>query len=542
MSLSYIIDTKERFAFWLAVLGSSYVVCKTLISYFALPSTADTLRGPKSQSWLIGNSEDYRLPYPNERFQRWVQEYGTTFPVYGFFGVRELVVGDTNAMSIILNQTADFPKPASLINTTKHLVGDGVLAAQGYEHKRQRKVLNPAFSMTVMRDISPMLMRVAHELKDSWKKELSCSPPNSGVREIDVLRGFCKAALDMIGLAGFGSEFNSLHDSTNELASAFKELSISISLLKGLGLLTAFFPILQYLPIGSNVANQRNRYIMDRVGLQMITDKKVEVQTLGIDAEALGKDLLSVMLRSNLQENSADRLDDETLRAQIATFLLAGHETTANALTWGLHALAKLPSVQSKLRDEVLAFPDDSPSMDDLNAMPYLNNVVKEILRMMPPVSTLRRIAREDSVLPLARPIVDKNGKTINEIFLRRGESLMVHIFASNTSPDLWGPDAFEFRPERFDKLPEAVSGIPSLFGNLLTFSAGPKGCIGWRMAVIEMQALLFTLIRTFEFSIDPGLEITSRFSFAIKPQIKGQEGNGPQLPLRVSLHPNTSL
>ncbi|KAG9030882.1 hypothetical protein FRB95_003445 [Tulasnella sp. JGI-2019a] len=535
MSLSYIIDTKERFAFWLAVLGSSYVVCKTLISYFALPSTADTLRGPKSQSWLIGNSEDYRLPYPNERFQRWVQEYGTTFPVYGFFGVRELVVGDTNAMSIILNQTADFPKvtgdvtywhlhahhlrsndighvfpsfiqPASLINTTKHLVGDGVLAAQGYEHKRQRKVLNPAFSMTVMRDISPMLMRVAHELKDSWKKELSCSPPNSGVREIDVLRGFCKAALDMIGLAALMK--------ANDRSQ----------------------------PIGSNVANQRNRYIMDRVGLQMITDKKVEVQTLGIDAEALGKDLLSVMLRSNLQENSADRLDDETLRAQIATFLLAGHETTANALTWGLHALAKLPSVQSKLRDEVLAFPDDSPSMDDLNAMPYLNNVVKEILRMMPPVSTLRRIAREDSVLPLARPIVDKNGKTINEIFLRRGESLMVHIFASNTSPDLWGPDAFEFRPERFDKLPEAVSGIPSLFGNLLTFSAGPKGCIGWRMAVIEMQALLFTLIRTFEFGIDPGLEITSRFSFAIKPQIKGQEGNGPQLPLRVSLHPNTSL
>ncbi|KAG9029777.1 hypothetical protein FRB95_004929 [Tulasnella sp. JGI-2019a] len=338
-------------------------------------------------------------------------------------------------------------------------------------------------------------MQVAFTLRDEWKKELVKRTSDSHFTEIDVVQWLSKAALDMIGLAGFGYKFNSLQDSFNELACAFNHVSRQISLIKGMGMLNCFFPALRHLPIGSNVANNHNKATMRRVGRQMVTEKKMEAQKIGQGGSDLGKDLLSLMVGANLMQNAADRLDDETLLAEISTFLLAGHETTATALTWGLLALAKNPAIQSKLRDEILAFPDDSPSMEELNAMPFLNNVVKEILRLRPPVSNVRRTASSDTVIPLAEPIMDKYGKQVNEIFVRRGDNLMIHIYASDTRTDIWGSDALEFRPDRFGKLPEAVSDIPSVFSNLSTFISGPKQCIVWRMAVLEYISIQAPLI-----------------------------------------------
>ncbi|KAG8985388.1 hypothetical protein FRB93_005848 [Tulasnella sp. JGI-2019a] len=532
------LDRKESTALWVTIFGSCYVAYKAWHIYQATPRTADSLRGPKPPSWLFGNTQDTRLPYCNRRFEHWMREYGNAFPVHGFFGGRDLLITDTAAIAFILNQPSEFPKTRAIINIARNLVGDGLLSVEGFEHKRQRKVLNPAFSTMAMRDISPMLMHIAHELRDEWKKELLKSKSDdSSFTEIEALGWFSKTALDMIGLAGFGYKFNCIHDSSNELAAAFNNLSKNLSALKGMAMLNSFFPVLRHLPIGSNVANNHNKAIMRRVGLQMVTEKKAEAQKIGQDGSDMGKDLLSLMVGANMTENAAERLDDETLLAEISTFLLAGHETTANALTWGLHELAMAPLVQAKLREEILAFHDDSPSMDELNAMPFLNNVVKEILRLRPSVSNVRRTASSDIVVPLAEPILDKHGKQVNKIFVRHGDNLMVHIFASNTRPDLWGPDASDFRPDRFDDLPEVVSDIPSVFSNLSTFISGPKHCIGWRMAVLEMKVLLFTMIRTFQIDIDPELEITSRFAFGIKPQVKGQEDKGPQMPLRVSLY-----
>ncbi|KAG8996465.1 hypothetical protein FRB94_008261 [Tulasnella sp. JGI-2019a] len=537
MSWLYSINQNESTAFWLAVFGFGYVAYKIWDTYLTRSSTINTLRGPESASWLYGNNQDTYLPYRNQKFERWMQEYGTVFPIHGSFGGRDLLIVDTTAMSFIFNRPLDFPKSRNIQNLVKNLFGAGLLVVEGFEHKRQRKVLNPVFSAMAMKDISPMLMRVAHELRDEWKKVLLGSTSASGFTEIDVLSWFGRATLDMIGLAGFGYKFNSLQDSTNELATAFNELSQSMSVIKIMGMLTTYVPLLRHLPIGSNTVNIRNFAIMRRTGSQMVTEKKVEAEKIGGEGAELGKDLLSVIVRANMQENPADRLDDDTLLAEISTFLIAGHETTSNAISWGLYALAKNPAVQAKLRDEVLAFPDDSPSMEDLNTMPYLGNVVKEILRLTSPVTNTRRLARSDTVIPLSQPIVDKHGKQVNEIFVRRGDTVMVHNHASNTRANIWGPDALEFRPERFDALPKAVSDIPSIFSGLTTFISGPRQCIGWRMAVLEMKVFLFTLIRTFELGIDPKLEITSGFALAVKPQVHGREDEGFQLPLRVSLH-----
>ncbi|KAG8874912.1 hypothetical protein FRB97_005544 [Tulasnella sp. 331] len=381
-------------------------------------------------------------------------------------------------MAFILNQPRDFPKQRIMMNVLRNLTGEGLVVAEGPEHKRQRKIINPAFGVTAMRGVTPMIIEVAHEPRDAWKKKLFEPVSDSGWQDIDVLPWLSNTALDMVGVAG------------------------------------------------SNVANNRSRAVMERIGSQMVMEKKSEAGQLGESSPVRGKDLLGILVRANLQEKAAERLDDKTL-------LAAGHETTAVVMAWALEAIAKTPSVQSKLRDEALTYANDSPSMEGLNSLPYLNNVVKEILRLKPPFTGLRRTAQSDMIVPLAQPIIDKNEKEVQEIFLRSGDSILMHLYAINTRFDLWGSDALLFRPERFDKIPDAVSEIPSMFGNVTSFGVGPKACVGWRMAVLEIKALLFTLIREFQLDVDPRMTITS--SVVPRPQVQGQEDKGPQLPLRVA-------
>lgn len=95
---------------------------------------------------------------------------------------------------------------------------------------------------------------------------------------------------------------------------------------------------------------------------------------------------------------------------------MAGNETTSTATTWCLYALSRDLAVQSKLRDELLSLGTDSPTMDELNALPYLDGVVRETLRVHSPVSATVRIATKDDVLPLGTPIKDKKGRLLNEI------------------------------------------------------------------------------------------------------------------------------
>ena len=96
--------------------------------------------------------------------------------------------------------------------------------------------------------------------------------------------------------------------------------------------------------------------------------------------------------------------------------MVVGHETTSTATTWALFALTQSPKVQDKLRKELLAVGTDNPTMDELNALPYLDAVVRESLRVHPPLASILRVATEDDILPLGEPVKDKNGNILDAI------------------------------------------------------------------------------------------------------------------------------
>ena len=132
--------------------------------------------------------------------------------------------------------------------------------------------------------------------------------------------------------------------------------------------------------------------------------------------------------------------------AEVPTFLAAGHETTATATGWVLYELAKNPALQENLREELLLVDSDTPPMEELSELPYLDKVVREILRLHPPVTLLNREAAHDAVIPVSEPFVDAQGKLQRGIEVRRGNRIFVGIAAFQTSKEIWGEDALEFK------------------------------------------------------------------------------------------------
>jgi len=230
-------------------------------------------------------------------------------------------------------------------------------------------------------------------------------------------------------------------------------------------------------------------------------------------------------------------LTDEEILHQIPTFLIAGHETTSTSTTWALFSLATHPAIQDRLRSELLAVPTDSPSMSELDSLPYLDAVIRESLRYHSVVDGSIRVATKDDIIPLEKPFVGKDGKTRDVLSVSKGDSFFISIVVMNNAESIWGESAKDFNPDRWlnSGPPKATQGIPSVWGNQLSFLAGPRSCIGLRFALVEMKALLFTLIRAFEFELAvPKEDITRKASIVTRPVVKSQMEKGNQMPMII--------
>ncbi|THU85386.1 cytochrome P450, partial [Dendrothele bispora CBS 962.96] len=161
---------------------------------------------------------------------------------------------------------------------------------------------------------------------------------------------------------------------------------------------------------------------------------------------------------------------------------------SSTALAWTLYALSQNPQIQSRLRDELFSLQTPNPTLDELNNLPYLDAIVRETLRLCCPVTSPNRVAMKDDRIPLSSPYTDRKGRicTDSELVVKKGQTITVPIVSVNRDKYLWGEDAKEFNPERWYDLPEAVSAIPGVWGNMLTFFGGPRSCIGWRFALVE--------------------------------------------------------
>lgn len=508
-------------------------------------SPLNKLLGPRTTNFLFGHA---RLLFGSERssemLQGWEAQYGHTFAVRGMLGNCQLVTTDARAIAHVLFASHVFVKPADHRRAMMDLFGEGVLTAEGEKHRDQRRIINPAFGFAQVRDMTEIFLEKAALLRDIWHRKCM---ETGGPARIDALHWMTKATLDIIGKAGFDYEFRALDENgaKSELAEAFQALfhKHSTPLEHAVALLYRQFPALRvFAPDAHARATDSSKRKMDEIGMRIVQEKKQAVLTeigtgkIGTDTVG-GRDLISLLLRANLADDlePAQRLSDDEVVAQIPTFLAAGHETTSTSTAWAMYALASHLEAQAKLRAELQEIGTETPTLDMLNALPYLDHVVRETLRLYPVFSLITREASQDDAIPLGAPIRDANGELQNNIRIQKGDQVQIPVLLINKSTKIWGQDADEFRPERWENIPAEASSIPGIAPNLMTFFGGPRACVGHRFAVAEMKALLFHIVRGFEFrlAVEPS-EVWSRTGVIKRvPQLR--KDNSVQLPIYLT-------
>ncbi|KAF9534062.1 cytochrome P450 [Crepidotus variabilis] len=529
----------QLFGGFVAALLAYFVSKLVKIAYREWNSPLKVLPGPSNPSFLYGNMKQIWDAEASELHEKWTKEFGSTLRYQSFLGMSRLYTTDTKALNHMLMNSNIYQKPEGARFNLTELLGPGVLVVEGDKHRQQRKVMNPAFGASQIRELTEIFVEKAVLMRDIWLEE-SQKPENKG--RIDVLSWLSRMTLDVIGLAGFNYHFNALTNDPeqNELNQAFSQIFRARSRMSLVNLGRTLFPSLRYILPNMEKDTKVARRTMARIGDKLLRDSRTALSSetsKGDKSSSRSRDLLSLLMKANLGTDLSQSMSDEDVLAQVPTFLVAGHETTSTATTWALFALTQAPLVQAKLREELLTVSTDNPTMDELNALPYLDAVVRETLRLHAPVTAAIRMAVQDDVLPLGQPVIGANGEMIDRILITKGQTMLLPILAMNRAESIWGEDARQFKPERWteSKTPESVSTIPGVWGNLMTFIGGPRACIGYRFSLVEMKALLFTLIRAFEFELAvPAEDIRKKTSIVQRPLVASEKEKGHQMPLRL--------
>ncbi len=435
--------------------------------------------------------------------RRWVNE----IPNNGLIRYRHLFNRDRLLLTspkalaeVMTTKSYDFVKPDFMRVGIGQLLGIGVLLAEGDEHKIQRKNLMPAFNFRHIKELYPIFWSKSVEMVQAIYSSLPAA--SSTAASIEIGEWASRATLDIIGIAGMGQEFNSIADPHTELNQVYRHIFQPSKGAQILGLLQFFIPhwIVRNLPIKRNDDIRAASQVARDTSRRLVREKK---QTLESN-KSLPPDIISIALASG--GFTEDKLVDNMM-----TFLAAGHETTATALTWAVYEMCKHPYVQSQLRDEIRSHipslnTDRKITAEVIDNMPYLHAVCNEILRVWSPVPlTLRDTA---------------NATTILDQYIPKGTKVILAPWAINFSTELWGPDAADFKPERWMAHGQANAGGAQSNYAFMTFLHGPRSCIGSKFATAELACLIAAFVGFFEFELkDPTENIEIKGGITARPK-----------------------
>ncbi|KAG2213932.1 hypothetical protein INT47_001201 [Mucor saturninus] len=479
-----------------------------LILYRLYFHPANQIPGPKV-SWIpfMGNFFEVVKEGAGIPHKRWTKQYGGIVTYHGEWNRPRIVVTDPLLLKQVLTTNEyDYVKPPRTSEFLRRVLGNGVLLAEGETHRHQRKMLNPAFSVNAIRSILPLMAMPGHRLRDHWLAAIQSDENKKGNKEcteMEISTGLSFAALDVIGWA-FGQDFKSLEfagtPNQSKLSQAYLQLfSNDGSLVR---LLTFLFPKFIYVPISRNRLVMKDLKVLDKESealVQVGIERAKKAKGSGAVSDK-PKDLLDTMV-DLIDEETGQGFTADELKNQCLTFLAAGHETTSVSLSWALWLLAKDQTIQDELRSEVLALfkGDDVPSYDAINALPLLNNVIRETLRLIPSVPMVSRVARVTT--------------TLGSYVLPMGTQIDISIMALHHSTEIWGSDAEEFKPKRWDsseKIGNAYQYMP--------FLAGGRQCIGYKFALVEFKMLLAILVRDIQYFERPDFKISKKQEVTLKP------------------------
>ncbi|KAJ7712062.1 cytochrome P450, partial [Mycena metata] len=435
--------------------------------------------GPASKSIITGA---INFPFPTLRltlaqenlsqfhdlddwgFQQELEEnYGRVVKLTGFSGYidRHLFVFDPVALHHILVKDQDvYEEMPKFLCLDLLVFGEESSLPWGTIIANIAKTMMPAFSTLNLRGVVPLFYEVAERL--------------------DFNSISCRTSLELIGRTGIGYSFDPMlpgQEQTDRYARALR------------GLFVTAFKLQLFIPLLPILMNYCPRRCMAQEGGKL-------------DGSEEGKDIMSLLVKGNATADAGMHLADDELVACLSMILFAATDTTSSSMNRMIHLLALNPEVQHKLREEVLTAPEHL-DYDKIDALPYLDGFVREILRLYPPVPVMFREAMSDITLPLSTPIIGSDGTIMHTIAVPKGTSIYVGLAAANHDKSIWGEDALEFKPDRWTKgkADSVETKLPGIYGNTMTFLGGGRSCIGFKFAQLEMKVVVCVLLRSFSFS-----------------------------------------
>jgi cytochrome P450 len=361
------------------------------------------------------------------------------------------------------------------LQRAKRLLGEGLLTSEGEFHLRQRRLAQPAFHRQRIAAYATTMVEYAARMRDQWR--------DGETR--DVAREMMRLTLAIAGKTLFDADVESEADEIGQaLTTTFESFS---------RLMLPFAQWLERLPLPYVKRFRQAKERLDATIYRMINEHRASGRDHG--------DLLSMLIRARDVEGDGGGMTDEQLRDEAMTIFLAGHETTANALTWTWYLLSQHPEVEARFHaevDEVLN--GRLPAAEDYPRLGYTEIVFAESMRMYPPAWTIGR-----------RALVDYS---INDYTIPARSILLMSQYVTHHNPKYF-PDPFRFDPERWR--PEAKESRPKF--SYFPFGGGPRVCIGESFAWMEGVLVLATMAQKWRMRLAPGHPVETQPLVTLRPK-----------------------
>jgi cytochrome P450 len=381
------------------------------------------------------------------------------------------LVNDPNVVKhVLVDNPKAYTKSRNYLGL-KVVLGEGLLISEGDHWRRQRKLVQPAFHRDKLAAFAQQMATATRDMLTRWTEEGSDKP-------FCIHAEMMRLTFRIVGLTLFSADVD------GEAKDVGQALDVAMHWANDYA--EAIFRIPPFIPTPANLRFKKAKKTLDDVVFGLITERRAAAKKSG----AFGDDLLGILMAAT-EEAEGDGavrtgMDDQQLRDEIITMILAGHETTANLLAWTFRLLSMHPEIERKVREEaVRVLGERDASLDDVKSLEYTRRVLEEALRLYPPAWMFERQA--------------VTADTLGGYRIEPGSIVGLCPYVLHRHPDHWeNPEGFDperFRPERAEKRPRYA---------YLPFGGGPRTCVGNHFAMMEAQILLAMIVREQRLELDP--------------------------------------
>lgn len=439
--------------------------------------------GPRGLPWFGSVFPAWRDPLG--LFLRARADYGDVVR-FKFGPFQYYLVNDPNVVKhVLVDNPKAYTKSRNYLGL-KVVLGEGLLTSEGDHWRRQRKLAQPAFRRDKLAGFADQMSMATRDMLGRWKSEGSA-------KAFCIHTEMMRLTFRIVGLTLFSADVD------GEAKEVGQALDVAMHWANDYA--ESMFRIPPFIPTPANLRFKKAKKTLDDVVFGLIAERRASAAKNG----QFGDDLLGMLMEATEEPEAGGAagggMDDQQLRDEIITMILAGHETTANLLAWTFHLLSKHPEVERKIREEATrVLGDRDPVLEDVRSLEYTRMVLEEALRLYPPAWIFERQA----------VVAD----TLGGYRIEPGAIVGLCPYVLHRHPDHWeNPEGFDperFRPERAEKRARYA---------YLPFGGGPRTCVGNHFAMMEGQILLAMIVREHRLELEPSHKVELDPVITLRPK-----------------------